>query len=314
MDLVTQMRVFVRVAEAQSFTGAARQLNLSKSVVSKYIGDLEDRLDVLLFHRTTRHLSLTEQGAGYYERCTHILAEIEEAEAAIGALDQEPRGTVRLLLPAGFAAAETLAALADLLRRWPKLGIEIVLDDCADVASEAAVDVAVRYADGSDQPAGEALVLATVPAIVVAAPSYAQSTAAPVAPPDLAFHNCLSLARPRGDASWHFESGQGGKPAAIRVTGTFQASSLEVLRLAALAGIGLTVLPLALVEEDLAAGRLVRVLESHPHADWSLVAQRPSADPAPARVRALIEALTLLVANDPDRFGRGTGRTHRSAA
>jgi DNA-binding transcriptional LysR family regulator len=291
MDLVTQMRVFVRVAEAQSFTGAARQLNLSKSVVSKYIAELEDRLDVLLFHRTTRHLSLTEQGAGYYERCTHILAEIEEAEAAIGALDQEPRGTVRLLLPAGFATAETLAALAALLRQWPKLGIELVLDDCADVASEASVDIAVRYADAADQPVGDVQVLATVPAVVVAAPSYAQATPAPIAPPDLAFHNCLTLARPRSDASWRFESGRAGESMAIRVTGTFQASSLAVLRHAALAGIGLTVLPLAMVDEDIAAGRLVRMLGSHAHADWSLVAQRPSTDPAPVRVRAVIEAL-----------------------
>jgi DNA-binding transcriptional LysR family regulator len=309
MDLVTQMRVFVRVAEAQSFTGAARQMNLSKSVVSKYIGELEDRLDVLLFHRTTRHLSLTEQGAGYYERCTHILAEIEEAEAAIGALDQEPRGTVRLLLPAGFADPDTFAALADLLRRWPKLSIEIALDDSADVASEAAMDISVRYADSADHPIGEAQFLATVPAVLVAAPSYAQATAAPVAPPDLAFHNCLSLARPRGDAFWHFESTQRGKSTPVRVTGTFQASSLALLRLAALAGIGVTVLPLAMVEEDLAAGRLVRLLVSHPHDDWALIAVRPTTDPAPARVRAVMEALSLLVAADLGRFDRRAGRS-----
>ena len=91
MDLVTQMRVFVRVAEAQGFTAAARQLGVSKSVVSKYIGELEDRLGVRLFHRTTRSLSLTEHGAGYYERCTHILSECEEAEATIGSSDDEPR-------------------------------------------------------------------------------------------------------------------------------------------------------------------------------------------------------------------------------
>ena len=150
MDLVTQMRVFVRVAEAQGFTAAARQLGVSKSVVSKYIGELEDRLGVRLFHRTTRSLSLTEHGAGYYERCTHILAEIEEAEATIGASDEEPRGTVRVLLPTAFALERIVPALPTLLKKWPRLGVDLVLDDYADLASETASDVAVRLIDNED--------------------------------------------------------------------------------------------------------------------------------------------------------------------
>ncbi len=289
MDLVTQMRVFVRVAEAQGFTAAARQLGVSKSVVSKYVGELEDRLGVRLFHRTTRSLSLTEHGAGYYERCTHILAEIEEAEAAIGAIDDEPRGTVRVLLPVAFGLDRVLPAFPALLHQWPKLNVDLVFDDFSDVASEALADVVVRLcADEEAAPEG-ARQLAALPTALVGAPGYVDSTAAPTAPHDLAFHNCLTLARPLADTSWRLAGPSGTQ--AVRVTGTFQSNSLEALRRAAVAGLGLAVLPLEMVAEDLKAGRLVRVLNSFTPAEWLLVAARASSDAPPARVRAVLDIL-----------------------
>ncbi len=309
MDLVTQMRVFVRVAEAQGFTAAARQLGVSKSVVSKYIGELEDRLGVRLLHRTTRSLSLTEHGAGYYERCTHILAEIEEAEAAIGAIDDEPRGTVRVLLPVAFGLDRILPAFPALLRRWPKLNVDLVLDDFSDVASESLADVAVWLCDDEDGPPEDARLLAALPTALVGAPDYVDATAAPTAPHDLAFHNCLTLARPMADTTWRLV-GESGAPQGVRVTGTFQSNSLEALRRAVVAGVGLAVLPEALVAEDLKAGRLVGVLDGFSTPDWTLVAARASNDPAPARVRAVLDLLAEASAGlaPPSR------RTARSAA
>ncbi len=283
------MRVFVRVAEAQGFTAAARQLGVSKSVVSKYVGELEDRLGVRLFHRTTRSLSLTEHGAGYYERCTHILAEIEEAEAALGAIDDEPRGTVRVLLPFAFGLERVLPAIPDLLAQAPKLNVDLVLDDFADVASESLADVVVRLCDDEDGPSAESRLLAALPTVLVGAPSYVDATAAPTAPHDLAFHNCLTLARPLADTAWRL-AGSGG-PQPVRVTGTLQSNSLEALRRAVVAGVGLSVLPLELVADDLKAGRVVRVLDGYQTADWLLVAARASNDPPPARVRAVLDLL-----------------------
>ena len=285
MDLVTQMRVFVRVAEAQGFTAAARQLGVSKSVVSKYVGELEDRLGVRLFHRTTRHLSLSEAGAGYYERCTHILAEIEEAEAAIGAIDDEPRGTVRLVLPARFALAKVMPALPPLLRQWPRLNVDLVLDDRPDAATESMSDIAVRLVED----AGTARVLAPVPMVLVAAPGYMQAASAPAVPQDLAFQNCLTLARPLGETSWRLRAGAGEQ--AIRVTGTLQANNLTALHEAAVAGLGIALLPLEMAAEDLAAGRLVRVLDEFAPLPWSLAAVKLPGESPSARVRVVLDLL-----------------------
>ena len=295
MDLVTQMRVFVRVAEAQGFTAAARQLGVSKSVVSKYIGELEERLGVRLFHRTTRHLSLTEHGAGYYERCAHILAEIEEAEATIAAADEEPRGTVRVLLPTSFALTHMLPAFPALLKKWSRLNIDLVLDDYADIATESLADVAVRLMDWADSSAEDVRVLASIPMTLVAAPGYMQATTTPSAPHELAFHNCLTLARPLGETAWRLKGSAGEQ--AVRVTGTLQANSLQALLGAAKAGIGIALLPHDLVQDDLANGRLMRLLETHVPAPWSLAAICKAGESPPARVRVILDILAEIVRN-----------------
>jgi DNA-binding transcriptional LysR family regulator len=298
------MRVFVRVAEAQGFTAAARQLGVSKSVVSKYIGELEERLGVRLFHRTTRSLSLTEHGVGYYERCTHILAEIEEAEATIGSSDDEPRGTVRVLLPTDFALERIVPALPTLLKKWPRLGIDLVLDDYADLASETACDVAVRLMDGEAVASDEVRVFASVPMALVAAPSYLQTASAPAAPHDLAFHNCLALARPHSEATWRLQGSSG--PHEIRVTGSLQVNSLAALLAATRAGIGIALLPQESVADDLAAGKLVKVLDAYAPAPWSLAAVRSAGESPPARVRAILDLLTEAT--------RDPGKDRRKAA
>ena len=303
MDLVTQMRVFVRVAEAQGFTAAARQLGVSKSVVSKYIGELEDRLGVRLFHRTTRHLSLTEHGAGYYERCAHILAEIEEAEATIAAADDEPRGTVRVLLPTSFALKRMLPAVPALLKKWPRLNIDLVLDDYADMTTESLADVAVRLMDWDDSPGDDVRILTTIPMTLVAAPSYLQTTTAPTAPHDLAFHNCLTLARPLGETTWRLQ-GIGGEQV-IRVTGTLQANSLEALLGAARTGIGIAMLPHDLVQDDLAHARLTRMLEAHAPVPWSLGAACKAGETPPARVRVILDLLAEIMGSS----GQATKKT-----
>ena len=304
MDLVTQMRVFVRVAEAQGFTAAARQLGVSKSVVSKYIGELEERLGVRLFHRTTRSLSLTEHGVGYYERCTHILSEIEEAEATIGSSDDEPRGTVRVLLPTDFALARIVPAFPTLLKKWPRLGVDLVLDDYADLASETACDVAVRMMDSDTVASDEIRLLATVPMILVAAPSYLQTASSPAAPHDLAFHNCLALARPLSEATWRLK-GSGGSHE-IRVTGSLQVNSLAALLAAARAGIGIALLPQDMVEDELADGKLVKVLDGYAPVPWSLAAVRSAGESPPARVRVILDLLTEAT--------RDPGKDRRKAA
>lgn len=301
MDLVTQMRVFVRVAEAQGFTAAARQLGVSKSVVSKYIGELEDRLGVRLFHRTTRSLSLTEHGAGYYERCTHILAEIEEAEAAIGSSDDEPRGTVRVLLPTAFALERMLLEFPTLLKKWPRLGIDVVLDDYPDLASESACDVAVRLMDEKEIAGEDARVFATVPMLLVAAPSYMQTAAPPVVPHDLAFHNCIGLARPRSEATWRLDGSDGAHE--VRVTGSLQANSFAALHAAACAGIGIALLPQDAVADEIASGKLTKVLEGYAPASWSLAAVRSAGESPPARVRAILDLLTEAT-RDPGKVRR----------
>lgn len=288
MDTLTGMAIFAEIVAARSFTGAARALGLSKSAVSKQVARLEDRLGARLLDRTTRRLSLTEAGAVFYERCARIVAEAEAAERAVGELVTAPRGLLKITAPMSFGQLHLGPAIADFNRRHPAVRIDLTLDDrMADLVGEG-FDVAIRIAR---LPPSSLVArrLAVNRRIVCGAPAYFAEHGIPRQPQDLRRHNCLNYSYLASGADWQFRGPKG--PVAVRVEGSLKANNGDVLRQAALAGIGLILTPTFLVSAELRAGQLVPVLAEFCASDTGIYVLHPHRRHVSPKVRAFVDFL-----------------------
>lgn len=289
MDNLTDMAVFASVVEAHSFSGAARQLKLSKAAVSKRVARLEQRLGAPLLYRTTRRLSVTEAGAAFYDHCARVVAEAAEAEAAVSQLQAEPRGTLKVNAPMSFGRIHLAPAIGDFLRRYPEMRVDLVMDDRElDLVADG-FDVAVRIAQLPDSTL-VARRLAPCRIVTCAAPAYLERHGRPRTPADLRHHNCLlySYSGPYGE--WHFTGTRGA--GTVRVSGNLRANNGETLRAAALAGLGIVRIPTFLVGEDIAAGRLQSILRRYPLPELSIHALYVQRRHLPAKVRMFVEFLS----------------------
>ena len=251
------MAVFARVAEAKSFSGAARRMGVSKSAVSKQVAQLERSLKARLLNRTTRRLSLTEVGAAFYEHCARMLAEAEAAELAVTRLYAEPRGVLKVTVPAAFGHLHIAPAIPDFITRHPDVAVQIVMNDRTVDLVEEGIDVAIRMTR-EQAPNVVARRLAPVRWAVCAAPGYLKQHDAPRMPRDLDRHNCLFYSFLESSSEWRFTSKDG--EAAVRVTGNFTVNNSEGLREAVLKGLGIALLPTFTVGADLRERRLQQVL------------------------------------------------------
>lgn len=251
------MAVFARVAEAKSFSGAARRLGVSKSAVSKQVAQLERALKARLINRTTRRLSLTEVGEAFYEHCARMLAEAEAAELAVSRLYAEPRGVLKVTAPAAFGHLHIAPAIPDFIERHPGVAVQIVMNDRPVDLAEEGFDLAIRMTR-EQAPNVVARRLAPVRWAVCAAPGYLKQHDAPSTPRDLERHNCLFYSFLESFSEWRFSSKAGDT--AVRVTGNFTVNNSEALREAVLKGLGIALLPTFTVGADLRAQRLQQVL------------------------------------------------------
>jgi DNA-binding transcriptional LysR family regulator len=267
-----ELAVFVKVVEEGSFTAAAHALDMPKSSISRNIARLEERLGVLLLHRTTRSLSTTEAGAVFYERCVRIVAEIAAAEEALSGRPVTPRGPVTLAAPP-LLTPWLSAVLCDFLLAWP--AVQVVLGEGAEA------DVIIA----GQPPADTALAVHPLPGtqrVLCASPRYLAARPAPAEPDELRGHACLLVgSSPAG--TWVLPGG-----AAVPVAGPLAAADCATLRAAALAGLGVAWLPRIVVADALAAGSLTPLLAAHTASGSPLLAiiARPSAG-----ARALVDFL-----------------------
>jgi molybdate transport repressor ModE-like protein len=282
------LQVFVRIAETGSFSAAARDLGLSKSAASKKLAALEDRLGARLVNRTTRRLSLTEAGLDFLERAQRILAELEEAERAAGRLTDEPRGMLKVNAPMSFGIQHVAPALADFMVRYPDLSVTLDLDDRRVSLVDEGYDVAVRIADLPDSSL-VARKLAPARRVVCASPAYWADRGVPAHPRELAGHNCLIYTYLPAQNDWRFR-GPGGA-VTVRVAGNLKANNGDVLREAALAGLGVCLVPTFLVGGDLRAGRLQTVLDDFADDSLAIYAVYPHRRHLSAKVRAFVDFL-----------------------
>jgi DNA-binding transcriptional LysR family regulator len=290
MDRFAEVEAFVRVAEMESFSGAARKLGASKSAISRLVGALETRLGARLFHRTTRALTLTEAGRGYLERSRRVLADLEEADQCVGELQGAPRGRLRVNAPMSFGFLHLAPAIPDFMALFPEIEIELSMNDRFVDLVEEGFDVAVRIG----ALASSSLIarkLAPIRRIVCASPEYLARRGVPLTPDDLKTHDCLPNSNMALLHEWRFVD-EAGKPVTVDIHGRLCANNGDALRIAALKGLGLAFLPSFIVGADLQSGHLSSVLDRFVPQDMSLNAVYPTARHLSPKVRAFVDFLS----------------------
>lgn len=290
------IEVFVAVVECGSFTAAADRLGLSKSAVSKQVTALEDRLGARLMNRTTRRLSLTEEGRAYHERCAAVLAELRDAELAVSRLSDTPRGTLRISAPMSFSIQHLAPALADFRARYPELHIDVTLNDrLVDVVDEG-YDVAIRIAQLPDSSL-IARRLATCRRITAASPHYLAEHGRPAHPRDLAGHHVLVysyLQNPR-----ELTYAEDGRPLVVNVNPAVTANNGDFLACMAASGHGILLSPSFILGEAIRAGHLVPILESYEADPIAIYAIYPHNRHLSAKVRLFIDFLATRYRDPP---------------
>lgn len=262
MALSTDMlAAFVKVAELGSVSAAAAELGIGKSLASKRVAQLEMALKTTLFSRSTRKIALTPAGEAYLDHARRALAEVALAEERLRELRAELSGQIRLTAPASWGTRVLARHLPAFMRQHPAIEIELLLADrMMDLAAER-IDLALRWTHQPPQGLAAESV-ASVDWVVVAAPDYLAAAGTPAGPQDLPAHSCICYWRERSDDRWVL--GDGTRRHQLQVRGRYHANSAEAVADAALAGLGVALLPLYVCDEALADGRLLRVLP-----DWT---------------------------------------------
>jgi len=299
VDRIAAIQAFVRVVEAGSFARAAQRLRSSTSSISRQIAGLEQHLGARLLNRTTRKLSLTEGGQAFYERSVQLLAELEEAEQMAGAAAASPRGTIRLTCPRNLAAQQVAPAIARFSVRHTNVRFDVTVSDSLVDLVEEGFDLAVRIGRvGAEGLVGRRL--GQVRQVLAAAPVYLRSNRPPRTPPDLASHRALTYAYAAAPHLWRL-SGPDGTEHDLRVNGPLIANSGELLIAAACAGLGVVMAPEFMLEAELAAGALARVLPDYEGPLLDTWAVYPSRRHLSAKVRLFVDHLVESFSGAPAR-------------
>ena len=288
MDRFLEMQAFNAVVDAGSFVKAADALALSKAAISRYVVDMETRLGVRLLHRTTRRLSLTEEGQVFYARSKELLAELEQAEAEVTSRSEAATGLLRINAPFTFGNLHLAPLWGQFKALHPQVTLDITLADRLVDLVEEGYDVAIRIAS----LASSTLVskrLATTRVVLCASPEYLQQHGTPVHPSELASHAVISYTYWSGKDEWRFEGPNG--PVSVKTQPVMLTNSGDTCRAAALAHQGIVLQPSFLVGPDLAAGTLVQLMPTFRSVELGIYAVYPTRKHVSAKVRALVDFL-----------------------
>ena len=281
------MRIFVATVDAHNFTAAAKRLALSKQFVSRRVMALEEALGVQLLIRNTRKLAVTELGQEFYERARRILGEVEDAEQAMSLRRAGPRGLLRVSAPMSFGMMHLSPLVASFLREHADVRFDMELSDrTVDVVGEG-FDMAIRIGALPDSTL-IAQKLVDVRMVVCCSPGYVRRRGAPVVPGDLARHSCLLYGH-GGVVSWDFVVD--GVSKGVEVSGPLRANNGELVRDAAVAGLGIVRLPDFIVAEAVGSGLLVTVLEEFLPSATTVYAVYPQHRQSSVSIRVFVEFL-----------------------
>ena len=286
IDHIGDVLAFVRVADAQSFTLASEKLGLSRSAIGKCIARLEQSLGARLLHRSTRSVSLSDEGRVFYEHAQRILAEVDNATDAMASRQEAPRGRLRIDLPVALGRLHLMPLLHDYLAQWPEVDADVSFsDDYTDLVRDG-IDVAIRIGGEADSRLVRR-VLAPHRLITCAAPAYLDRHGAPASPDDLPRHQTLAFTHMGALVPWRYT--HQGQDRNVQIAGRMRLGNTEALRDAALAGAGIVQLGAFLVGDDLRQGRLVALLESYAPPGAPVCAVYPHRRHLAPKVRRLID-------------------------
>lgn len=300
MDQLSGMRIFVRVVQMGSFSAVAREQSTSQATVSKKIAALESMLGVKLLSRSSRELSLTEAGTGYYEKSISILAELDEADALARSQTASPKGSLRIAAPIAIARVMLAPLMKEFTEQYPEINVEIAASDkMVDLIAEG-IDAAIRVKQLEDSNLisrhlfNNRLVLA-------ASPDYLAKEGIPKIPEDLNKHNCIVYSYSTSVHHWSFINQ--GKEDSVEVEGSFSSNDGDTNLAAALAGMGIAQLPIWLVDEHFRSGQLLEVLENYKIHSIPVNIIYPQNRYVPLKVRCFIDFLKDKVSTDSRFFG-----------
>jgi DNA-binding transcriptional LysR family regulator len=287
LDL-NDVAIFVQVVRCGSFAEAARRLGVPPNTLSRRVQQLEAQLGTRLMQRSTRHLTLTSAGQVFLERCSGAVEGLMDAGEELLAVNQEPSGLVRVAAPADFFDFFAMEWLTEFLTAHPKVRVDFVLSDGrADLIADR-IDVALRGGILVDSSLFARKVLDAGNDGLVASPAYVARQGVPGKLQDLADHDCLVFSHPSGKATWRV-TGPDGAQAEVQVAGRFSGNTAQALRKAALAGLGIALLPSTLTQRDLRAGLLVPVLPQYHRQGHGVHMVYPSRRYLPLAVSAFME-------------------------
>jgi DNA-binding transcriptional LysR family regulator len=288
MDKFMEMRTFAAVVEAGSFVGAAEALDLSKTAVSRHVGELEQRLNVRLLNRTTRKLSLTEEGDVFYARCKELLGGLDEAEAEVGSRTGEATGLLKVTVPVSFGVLHLAQVWGEFKARHPKVMLDITVSDrVADLVDDG-FDLAIRIA----QLPNSSLIsrkLSSTRVVLCASPEYLRRAGTPTHPSELAHHAVLAYSHWSDRDEWTFEGPDGG--VTVRTQPGIRSNNGDVCRAGALQHQGIILQPTFIVGGDLASGALVELMPAYRSVELGIYAVYASRRHVAPKVRLLIDLL-----------------------
>lgn len=257
MNQLEAMKVFCAVVEAGGFAPAADRLGISTSAASRYVAQLESHLNARLLNRTTRRVSPTDSGYAYFERCTQLLADLDEADEAVSGAARTPRGRLRVTAPIAFATMRLAPAFAAFLREYPEVTLDVNLSDSVADFIEEGLDMAIRIGRvGSENLVARRI--GTARLFYCASPAYLARAGNPRTPAELADHDCVTYAYTPTGNQWQMIN-EAGETVSVRVRGPVHSNNGMLLAEMASEGAGVTAAPDFILEPHLQSGRLVRL-------------------------------------------------------
>lgn len=289
---IDEIRAFVAAVDAGSFSGAGQSIGLTRSAVGKAVARTEARLGVRLLNRTTRALSLTNDGQLYYDHCKRVLQLLEETDAIIGQNHATPSGLLRLTVPDAFGRLHVMPLLHSYMAQWPDLRVDVSFSDRVEDLVQDGYDLAVRIGAGSPDSRLISRVVAQHVGVFCAAPSYLDRRGRPQVPDEMASHDCVVFRSGNRRRPWRFRD-MDGSWTSVSGRVRLRLDSGEAIRDAAIAGAGIVNLPCFLVEEALNERRLEQVIPGCETESVPIFAMYPSNRYLPAKVRGLIDLMSV---------------------
>ncbi len=288
MDKLQAMRIFVRVAELNSFSGVAQQFGVARSVVTRQVAALENHLGTKLMARSTRRLTLTSEGASYLEKCRVILNLVDAAETGIAEERLTPRGLIRISVPLSFGLKRVMPHLLEFMRRYPEVNLDMDYSDRRVNLIEDGIDLSIRITHKLESN-DVVRKISHSRLCVIASPDYLARCGTPAHPSELTHHQCLGYTIAGGQQAWQFVVND--KLQSFPLRSQINANNGEALTEAAAQGLGITCQPDFIAQPYLAAGKVKEILTNYALPELGIYAMLPSNRQIPHRVRVLMDFL-----------------------